>query len=299
MHAAIRSCQAIPAHQSRNVTQSYQHFTAYCLLLCLLSLPITARAGLASPVFLTFFDVGQGDALLIHQHDACAVLVDAGPPGSGKEIGATIAAKKISRLDRLIISHPHQDHFGGALNLPTNLAVTEINDNGVDNTPEPNFDSYRNWRKQHLYQPLGKGDAWRCGSILFTVLGPNRGLSNPTGINDSSLVLRIDVGPISLLLPGDLENIGWQSLDANAEQLDTTILKIPHHGGEDKHLERRLARISPELSVISVGRDNRIDAPGLSTLAAITRQGSRIWRTDRQGSLAIRIDEQGWHYVRP
>ena len=98
-------------------------------LLCLLTLsaavPTGRAAGPADPVFLTFFDVGQGDALLIRRPGRCAVLVDSGPPGSGRDIGAYLAKKGISRLDRLIISHPHQDHFGGVLSLPDDLQIEE------------------------------------------------------------------------------------------------------------------------------------------------------------------------------
>ncbi len=276
--------------------------TRLCLLLlCLMTLPVdlpaALTAGRADPVFLTFFDVGQGDALLIHQPDSCAVLVDSGPPGSGRDIGASLAKKGISRLDRLIITHPHQDHFGGVLGLPADLQIGEVLDNGVDNNLERNYLSYQTWRAAHFSRSLRHGEAWQCGSIRFTVLGPAPASLAAATINDSSLVLRVDIGPVSLLLPGDLETRGWQSLDLNPASLDVEIFKVPHHGAADRRLGEWLAGISPELSVISVGRDNLIGAPDRQSLEVIRQHSRQVWRTDLQGCLEIRIDGQGWHHV--
>lgn len=256
-------------------------------------------AELSDSVFLTFFDVGQGDALLIHQPNRCAVLIDTGAPGSGQNIGAFLAKKGISRLDRLIISHPHDDHFAGTLSLPPDLTIAQVNDNGVTNSREKSFQAYQNWRARHLYHPLKKGDVWRCGQIIFTVLGPDQARLTTGNINDTSLVLRVEAGPVSLLLPGDIEATGWQSLNASAEQLASDIFKVPHHGAQDRYLDNWLKVINPELSVVSVGSDNHIGAPDRNTLEAIRQESGRIWRTDQQGDLEIRIDRQGWHYVNP
>lgn len=276
--------------------------TRLCLLLlCFLTLPVdlpaVLAAGPADPVFLTFFDVGQGDALLIHQPDRCAVLVDAGPPGSGRDIGTSLAKKGISRLDRLIISHPHQDHFGGVMSLPADLQIGEVLDNGVDNHLEKDYLSYQNWRAAHLSRRLRQGEVWQCGSIRFTVLGPAPASLSAATINDSSLVLRVDIGPVGLLLPGDLETRGWQSLDLDPAYLDVNIFKVPHHGAGDRRLGEWLAGISPELAVISVGRDNFIGAPDPQSLEVIRRHSRQVWRTDLQGGLEIRIDGHGWHHV--
>lgn len=268
-------------------------------LFLLIAGPTSQAKELASAIFLTFFDVGQGDALLIHQPGECSALIDTGPPGSGQKIGAFLTEKGISRLDRLIISHPHQDHFGGVLSLPADLAIGEVNDNGVINNREMYFHPYQNWRTNYLYHPLKKDDIWRCGDVVCTVLGPDRAKGKTPIINDTSLILMIDIGPIKLLLPGDLEDTDRQELNARAEEFNVDIFKVPHHGAKVRHLGDWLKSISPELSVVSVGKNNLIGAPDRHTLEVIRQHSGRIWRTDLQGDLEIRIDGQGWHYVKP
>lgn len=269
-------------------------------IIFLLACVLPGRAAeLSGPIFVTFYDVGQGDALLVHQPGKCAILVDTGPPGSGRRIGTSLAAKSITRLDRLIITHPHSDHFGGTLTLPAELTIAMVNDNGIAETEEKDFPGYLDWLGRQHSTPLEKGDTWQCGDILVTVLGPDRAMATNRAINDTSLVLRIEAGPVILLLPGDIETAGRQALGAAAGQLDADILKVPHHAAADRQLEAWLEGISPELSVISVGKDNSLGAPDRQTLTAIRQKSGAVWRTDQQGDLEIRIDRKGWKYAHP
>lgn len=288
----------LPQHRRSFRSRGLPHRLLPIILLLVFVLPGRA-AELSGPVFVTFFDVGQGDALLIHQPGKCAILVDTGPPGSGRRIGTYLAEKDITRLDRLIITHPHPDHFGGTLTLPADLQITMVNDNGITETDEKGFPDYLDWLDQQQSTPLKKGDTWRCGDILVAVLGPDRAMATNRAINDTSLVLRIEAGPVILLLPGDIEATGRQALEAATGQLDADILKVPHHAAADKQLAAWLEGISPELSVISVGRDNSLGAPDRQTLAAIRQKSGAVWRTDQQGDLELRVDRQGWKYVHP
>ncbi len=288
---------------SNTVAGSPRSLLPHRFFLCLCALFISTStgraAGPASPVSLNFFDVGQGDALFIHQPGRCAVLIDAGPPCSGKVIGQHLAKRGISGLDRLVISHPHRDHFGGVFSLPAGLAIGEVNDNGVANTPEEQFAAYLDWRAAYPYRSLHKGDSWGCGDVLFTVLGADLSHGISPSINASSLVLRLEIGQVRLLLPGDLEVPDPMNLAGGADQLDVEIFKVPHHGAGNRNMKEWLEVVNPELSVISAGRDNHIGAPDLNTLEIIEQKGGQFWRTDTQGNLEISITEQGWRYVKP
>jgi beta-lactamase superfamily II metal-dependent hydrolase len=279
-----------------------QPTTVATLLNCLLPLllatftALPAAAGeFSSPVFVRFFDVGRGDATLIDQPGRCAVLVDAGPPGSGIRIGRHLHDKRIDRLDRLIVSHPHFDHFSGILTLPATLAIDMVNDNGVDNPDERFFPAYRHWRQQQHYRPLASGGQWQCGDILFTVLAVDPDKSRLEEINDSSIVLLVEVGPVRLLLPGDLESGGRRKLATRPDRINATIVKIPHHAKSAGHLGPWLDAVSPALSVISTGAATESDP---EALLVVQQKSGTVWRTDLQGDLELQIDARGWRHVR-
>ncbi len=269
-----------------------------CLLLALLvvamALPVAAKE-FSSPVYVTFFDVGMGDAVLIHQPGQCAVLVDAGPPDSGIRIGHHLRDRRIDRLDRLIVSHPHFDHFGGILTLPATLAIGMVNDNGVDNPDERFFPAYRHWRQQQHYRPLASGGQWRCGDIVFTVLAVDPDTSRHEEINDSSIVLLAEIGPVRLLLPGDLEFGGRRELATHPDRIEATIVKVPHHAKSAGYLGPWLDAVSPALSVISTGTATESDP---EALLVVQQKSGTVWRTDLQGDLELQIDARGWRHVR-
>ena len=267
------------------------------LLLTMLVTVLTRSSGaaqLSSPVILSFFDAGGEDALLLRQDGRCAMLVDAGPPGSGSRIGEALEHRGVERLDRLIISHPHHDHFGGVLTLPAALAIAMVHDNGDDNGGEPHFAAYRRWRRQFPYQPLATGGKWQCGEIEVTVLAADATKSRPEEINDSSLVLAVTVGPVRLLLPGDIEAGGRRALADRPEGLRADIVKIPHHAKDAGHLGPWLDAVRPGLAVISTGRGAAVDPAALELVRA---RSGEVWRTDLQGDLELRIDARGWHHV--
>lgn len=269
-----------------------------CLLPLLLAAAIAlpAAAGeLSSAVFVRFFDVGMGDAVLIHQPGQCAVLVDAGPPGSGTRIGRHLRDMRIDRLDRLVVSHPHLDHFGGILTLPASLAIDMVNDNGVDNPGERFFPAYRQWRQQRHYRPLTSGVQWQCGDILFTVLAADPDKTRYEEINDGSIALLAEAGPVRLLLPGDLEAGGRRALAAPPGRVRATIAKIPHHGKSAGHLGPWLDAVSPALSVISTGGATE---PDPEALRLVQQKSGTVWRTDLQGDLELQIDARGWRHLR-
>jgi competence protein ComEC len=264
-------------------------------LLTVLQASPASPASIGTPVFLKFFDVGDGDAVLIHQPGQCAVLVDAGPPGSGTEIGRQLGKRQISRLDRLIVSHPHSDHFGGILDLPEDIAIGPVSDNGLDFPAEPFFPAYRTWRQQQDYRPLAAGDQWHCGDIAFTVLAVDPDKNRPEEINDSSIVLLAEMGPVRLLLPGDIEAGGRRRLTAAPGRIRAAIVKIPHHAKSAGHLGPWLDAVRPELSVISAGGDT---APAPGALSLIRHKSGETWQTGLQGSLELLIDSQGWRHAR-
>ncbi|HEY0840175.1 MAG TPA: MBL fold metallo-hydrolase, partial [Vulgatibacter sp.] len=67
----------------------------------------------AGKLTIYFFDVGQGDAALVVSPTGKTVLVDAGPPESGRALGERLAGLVEGPLDLVVLTHPHLDHLGG------------------------------------------------------------------------------------------------------------------------------------------------------------------------------------------
>jgi competence protein ComEC len=267
------------------------------LLLTVLAVGLARPGGAAepsAPVTVSFFGAGGEDAVLLHQTGRCALLVDAGPRGSGIRIGEALERRGIEALDRLVISHPHADHFGGVLTLSPALAIAMVHDNGGDNGGEPGFAAYRRWRRQFPYQPLAAGAQWQCGEIKVAVLAANATASQPEKINDGSLVLAVTVGPVRLLLPGDIEVGVRRALTNRPGALRADIVKIPHHAKDAGGLGPWLDAVGPALAVISTGKGGEVDPAALELVRA---RSGEVWRTDIQGDLELRIDAQGWHHV--
>lgn len=70
-------------------------------------------------------DVGQGDAVLIGQ-DGAYCLIDTGPSDAKGDLVRDLQLAGISKLDYLVLTHPHADHTGGAREVLRNFAVGQL-----------------------------------------------------------------------------------------------------------------------------------------------------------------------------
>jgi competence protein ComEC len=92
------------------------------------------------------------------------------------------------------------------------------------------------------------------------------------------------------LLTGDIDADAERRLVGSGRDLRATVLKSPHHGSRSSSSKEFLDAVSPEIVVISVGRDNRYGLPDADVVARYDRRGARILRTDRDGAVEIRSD---------
>lgn len=220
------------------------------------------------------FDVGYGDAVLVSS-GTTDVLFDTGPEGT--PLASRLRALGIDRIELLVLSHPHPDHFAG---------LGALTDDGIEidrvvHNPDPG------WAKVEVLRtlPAGVVDArapsFEVGPFVLTAIHPGAGVhADP---NDRSLALHIESAAFSALFPGDVVDGALQAewCARLPERLD--LLKLPHHGD---HLARCLGDRAQVL-LLSVG-ENPWGVPRTETLE---RYGDRIRRTDREGELTLRFPE--------
>jgi competence protein ComEC len=251
------------------------------------SAKVTAEPGETLSVHVV--DVGQGDAMILHQPGACTALIDAGGLLFGHRVTEKLQKLGLSEIDLAIISHPHLDHFGGLFDLLPRVGIKEFYDNGGNNPVPDYFDDYLALRSSLQGKTLGRGDRLTCGDIELTVLHPEKPPQPQDDINGSSLVLLVTFGDFRLLHLGDLSGAEEKTFLDRNDDLRADLLKIAHHGAADATAPELLARSRPDLAVISCAADNRIGAPAEQVLQRLQAAGIPVRRTDREGTISLTI----------
>ena len=105
-------------------------------------------------------------------------------------------------------------------------------------------------------------------------------------INLSSLTLRVEFGNNSFLFMGDAEKqnektITWPKTD---------VLKVGHHGSDTSSSKEFLEQVNPKYAIIMVGEGNTYKLPKQPIIDRIEKQGSKIYRTDKNGNIKIISD---------
>ncbi len=265
-----------------------------------------------------FIDVGQGDSALVQTPGGHSVLIDTGGRTdeftTGTGVGDLVVEPYlrrigVNRIDVLILTHPHEDHCGGAISLvrhfPVGLAlvspVVETAGNGgleeSKNVDDSEIDPAYTALLRKMYDEgipvryATAGDNLRMESgIDIEVLAPvERAAGSNPGLNNTSLILKLSFGRRSFVFTGDAELDEQKELIRLAANLKTDVLKIPHHGS--RYLLPELVELAdPEAAVISVGAHNTFGHPAQSTIDLLNRTGVKVYRTDLDGAVIIQTD---------
>lgn len=250
------------------------------------------------------FDVGQGDCLLIEAPTGEAVMVDTGPPlrsGGAALDGAVLPyldQRGIKFLDYLVLTHGHLDHTAGTVTLLENVEVGELwlgpmCGYGARLECEPEIRSIVRSQGVTVRKAL-RGEKLSMGEVNLEVLWPDNDRSAIFDLNENSVVARLTYRDWSMLLTGDLEGTGeWAVLGLHGEALESTALKVGHHGGAAATGEAFLSQVNPELAVICVGA-NPYGHPAPETLDRLSSSGVTVLRSDHHG--AVIIETNGHQY---
>jgi competence protein ComEC len=271
----------------------------------LIAWPAWAR-GARGALELHFLDVGQGDAVAIRTPADRWLLIDAGPRGRDYDAGARrvlpfFHAHRVDRLEALILTHPDADHIGGAPAVLRGMSVGAVIDPGL----AVGKDLYA----ELLAEVEARGVAWRTArsghaltldAVELTFFWPDPGFLDRGGeANEISAVIRVRFGEFEALLTGDASSEVERRLVArHGEQLRSEVLKAGHHGSSTSTSAELLAAVAPELVVITVGRRNRYGHPAPDVVRRIAATGIEIARTDRDGTVSVRVAPGGARWSR-
>jgi competence protein ComEC len=234
-----------------------------------------------------FLDVGQGDSELIDFAGKVQLLVDGGPDKKALFELANALPAGDRYLDLVAITHPQKDHFGGLYEILGRYRVGAILLSGREGQGSA-WEALKNLIEQKKIPVvfLGAGDRIQYRQHRVMVLAPDGELLQDKEINNSSLVFKIESQGVKALLTGDIaakaENYLVDKADINVD-----LLKVPHHGSKTSSSPRFVSAVSPAVSVIGVGEKNIYGHPHNLVLQRLEAAGSRIYRTDRQGTIKI------------
>jgi competence protein ComEC len=252
----------------------------------------------------TFLDVGQGDSALVEGPRGFVALVDGGGRYDDSfDTGARIVepvlrARGITKLDLVVLSHPHPDHMNGLLRILKRFPVGALWTNG-DAGNNPVYRTLMALASEHRVPTPSPTELSRDG-LNIVPLGPwfdgHIGVPPGLGTNDASLVIRLDYAGHRLLLGGDIGEEGEaELLDRRAARIELAcdVLKVPHHGSRHASSGAFLDTVSPTLAVASAGKYNRFGLPSPAALERYAQRGIQVLRTDRDGAVTVTADSSG------
>lgn len=264
------------------------------------ALILFAAAAARAQMSVHFINVGQGDATYIELPNGSNVLIDGG--GKSTPVLQFLLAKGVRKIDHVVLTHPHNDHYRGLKNVFKNFEVRNYYDTRVENidaagdntlreqaaaepgcvTHFPEVGTNLNWDKHVTIKVLNT-----CSEVTKT--------RDSSTINDCSLALRFFYNGHGVLMMGDAEApVENAMMKIFKSGLQSTYLKVSHHGSRYSSTEKFLARVQPRVAVISVGQDNTYGHPHKEAMDRIIATGAQIFTTlDGTKSLTIPAPKRG------
>lgn len=248
----------------------------------------------------TFLDVGQGDAILIQGPQGQRVLVDGGP---GPEPIEQALSRNLPfdsrRIDLVVLTHPQADHMAGLLTVLDRYRVGAVLDNAMPGGTALSDEWEAALRDSGVPVTIAdRGQSVDLGDgAMLQVLSPD--LSDPLlpteDLNTASTVVRVSMGQTSFLLTGDLDKPGEDALIRSGTDLQSTVLKVGHHGSNSSSSPEFLERVDPAIDVIEVGAGNHYGQPTSGVLDRLSDNGGIVYRTDEDGDVRVTTDgSQVW-----
>ena len=241
----------------------------------------------------TFFSVGQGDSIFIETAQGHQILIDGGPNNKVVEKVSGELPFWDKTLDLVILTHPDADHITGLVSVLEQFEVENVLWTGV----EKDTNIFASWTRalqaenaNTMIARAKKKIVWSQDPNTFMeIISPDeKTVQNAKAVNDTSIVVILQHGENSFLFPGDISQAVEQELVNLSVRINTSVLKVPHHGSKSSNSENFLEAVSPEVAVIQVGSKNRYGHPTEEVLERFANFGIPVLRTDINGDILIK-----------
>lgn len=230
--------------------------------------------GMPPTLEIVFWDVQHGSATYIKTPNGKHIVKDLGIgkyETNDQKFSPLLHLKHkwgVSKLDAVIISHPHKDHIEDIMNFeelspvvlfrPKHLSKYEILKN-VQESDKYLFEKYFDINQKHsesasLDNRLSLPKNY--GGVKIQKFIPH--LSNTANINNHSIVTVLSYADSKVILTGDNEPPSWKELLENDDFInaivDADILLASHHGRDSGFYPELFRYFNPKLTIISDGQ---------------------------------------------
>ena len=251
-------------------------------------------------------DVGQGDAFLVKFPGGKTALIDGGEANYYFDNGERVVLPLldylgIDKIDYGFVTHLDLDHYGGFVSLIHNAKIFSLYKPALDTTLQKDirFENYvdkNNIEKRYYSKKILKVGNTRI--YILNIPGVNK-----MDTNNRSGVLKVVYGNSEILFTGDIEKPA-EKFYANhyKDFLNSDVLKVAHHGSKTSSSDEFLNFVTPQISLISAGIQNKFHHPSEITLENLIKHNAIIYRTDKSGAIllqsdGVNIEKIDWKYL--
>ncbi len=229
-------------------------------------------------------DVGQGDATVIRSSGVIA-LVDTGPEPA--LLAACLDELGIDRIQLLVLTHDHLDHFGG---IPAVLGRVDRVLIGPQSDPKDAAIGGALAAAGADVDQVSRGERGTLGELSWEILWPGPGGTEPG--NATSLVLEVEPvgacvrGCLSGMLLADIGEVSQTRLLGEDPLGHVDVVKVAHHGSSDQTAEM-YETLHATVGLIGVGADNDYGHPTDELLGILAAVGTTAYRSDLDGLVLV------------
>ena len=233
------------------------------------------------PLKIYFVDIGQGDSTFMITPQNKTILIDGGGSLENtfdvgkKTLLPYLLDRGYNKIDIIMISHFDQDHVDGLLSIMKEIKVKCV----IIGKQFESCDNYEKFIKIVKDKNI-KVDVVEASkrvkiekNLYFDILWPSSdNVISENSINNNSLVCKMIYKNFSCIFTGDIEEIAEKEILEKYKEtnvLQSTILKVAHHGSKSSSTEEFLKAIKPKIALIGVGKNNTFGHPNTDVISRL------------------------------